>query len=272
MPNYAIGFVGSGCSDSTQRVMTLALGLRVIFLRQSSGFLLNSSTKYSNSGSGRPPSLGRIGAGRRGRSGMKPISRHSRKLHRRSSGQALIESALIIPFVLAIILNAVNFGYFYYVAQNMTAAIHSGALYSILGSATPGAPGLPSPGTSSDATGIANLIYQDMLGALPSSATAAVRVCSITANLTTPTTGTGANTKTNCSTIDPSGTAVFPSIDADPQAPAFLLNRVDVAYTFSPLIPGTPFGAVLLANPVCSSSGGNITCSFQSHVSMREMN
>ena len=200
---------------------------------------------------------------------MKPIRRHSRKLHRRSSGQALIESALIIPFVLAIILNAVNFGYFYYVAQNMSAAVRTGALYSIIGGATPGAPGLPSPGAASDITGVANLIYQDMLGALPSSGNAAVRVCSITAGSGTGITGTGAATKTQCTTI---GTATFPAIDADPEAPTFLLNRVDVAYSFSPLIPGTPFGAVLLANPVCTTSGAGITCTFQSHVSMREMN
>jgi hypothetical protein len=206
---------------------------------------------------------------------MKVISRRSRKLRRSHSGQALIESALIIPFVLAIILNAVNFGYFFYVAQNMSAAVRTGALYSIMGGATPfgGAP--PSVGTASTVTGIANLVYQDMLGALPSADTnASVRVCSSSVG----TAVSGGITRTTCSAV--LGPAVtFPAVDADPEAPGtsstaagFLLNRVDVSYSFTPLIPGTPFGAVLLASPVCALSGGNITCTFQSHVSMRVMN
>lgn len=199
---------------------------------------------------------------------MKPIRRHSRKLYRRSSGQALIESALIIPFVLAIILNAVNFGYFFYVAQNMSAAVRSGALYSILGASTPYGGAYASPGTSaSDVNGVANLIYQDMLGALPASgANASVRVCSPSVG----TNGAGASKKTTCSSVF--GTAVtFPTIDADPEAPNFLLNRVDISYSFSPLIPGTPFGAVLLTSPNCVLSNGSVVCTFQSHVSMRAM-
>jgi Flp pilus assembly protein TadG len=193
----------------------------------------------------------------------------SKRIHRSRSGQALIESAIMIPFVLMIIFNAINYGYFFYVAQNMSAAVRSGALYSIMGGATPyGGSPAPVGASASDINGVANLIYQDMQGALPSSgSTASVRLCSTSVG----TNGTGAATKTTCSSvIGPSAT--FPAIDADPESPAFLLNRVDIAYSFSPLIPGAPFGAILLGTPNCTLSGGNVTCAFKAHVSMRVMN
>ena len=41
------------------------------------------------------------------------------------SGEGLIETALIVPFLLTMILNAVNFGYFFLVALNLTAAPRS---------------------------------------------------------------------------------------------------------------------------------------------------
>jgi len=58
---------------------------------------------------------------------------------------------------------------------------------------------------------------------------------------------------------------------ADPEAPNFMLHRVDVTYTFSPLIPGTPFGLALLPMTACSVSGGNVLCTFHRQVSMRVM-
>ena len=40
----------------------------------------------------------------------------------------------------------------------------------------------------------------------------------------------------------------FPDPAADPEGPAWSLNRVDVAYTVTPIIPGTAFNVVLPAN------------------------
>ena len=198
-------------------------------------------------------------------SNKKPCSRN------RSSGQALIESALLIPVLLAIIFNGVNFGYFYYVALNMSAAARSGALYSILGSATPLGKAPPAEATSGSPT-VSNpsyLVYQDMVGALPSAnAKAQVRVCTAAIG----TTGSGVNTVAQCSPSFGPSLVTFPQPDPDPEAPSFILNRVDIAYQFKPLIPGTPFGIVLLAAPVCSLNGGSIQCTFQRHVSMRVMN
>jgi hypothetical protein len=202
------------------------------------------------------------------------ISIFRSKFYRSRSGQALIESAIMIPFVLMIIFNAINYGYFFYVAQNMNAATRSGALYSILGGATPSLLALPLPGSNAaDITGVANVIYQDMKGALPASGNAVVRVCSSTAGSPAGTTGTGASTITKCTTLDPAGLSpTFPAVIPDPEAPSFLLNRVDISYTFSPLIPGAPFGAILLAGSNCALAGGNVSCTFKSHVMMREMN
>ena len=205
---------------------------------------------------------------------------HNRKHRgrRRSSGQALIESAILIPFLLMLVFNAINFGYFYYVAMNMSAATRSGALYAILGPDTP-------VDTSSMFTGsfapaatttqckgatdcsVAYVVYQDMLGSLPSAAAnASVQVCSQSFG----TSGTGATLKATCTSA---GTATFTGgAPSDPEAGTanFILHQVDVKYTFSPLIPGTPFGAILLATPTCTATSP-ITCTFHRKVLMRAM-
>jgi hypothetical protein len=44
------------------------------------------------------------------------------------------------------------------------------------------------------------------------------------------------------------GAGNFPSLDpsdADPEAPSFVLNRIDIQYTVTPLIPGGVFNVVL---------------------------
>ena len=43
-------------------------------------------------------------------------------LARDSRGQSLVETALMIPLLLVLILNAVNFGYFLIVTLNLTSA------------------------------------------------------------------------------------------------------------------------------------------------------
>lgn len=183
-----------------------------------------------------------------------------------NSGQALVETALIVPFLLMIALNVVNFGYFFLVAVNLAAAPRSGALYSILGGATPtqGA-ALPPAGPTGTTTTVSYLTLNDMTGALYNGGSAAVQVCSSTVGVANP--GTTSQTS-QCSQYNSSPAY---AVDADPEAPSFILNRVDVTYTFSPLIPGTPFNIVLLASPICTSSGG-VTCTFHRMAEMREMN
>ena len=94
------------------------------------------------------------------------------------SGQALLETALILPMMLGIVFNAVNFGQFFLVAINVAAAPKTAALYSVMGFATPGDTALGSPLDVPDAsptstnTTVAYLVYNDLNGALASSTSA----------------------------------------------------------------------------------------------------
>ena len=55
------------------------------------------------------------------------MRKHARKgLARCTAGQALLETALVLPLLLVLILNVINFGYFFFVALNLSAAPRSG--------------------------------------------------------------------------------------------------------------------------------------------------
>src|SRR5206468_9716178 len=121
------------------------------------------------------------------------------------SGQALLEMAVVLPFLLILIFNAINFGYFFIIALNITAAPRSGVEYSIMGSSTPAGDldGLPkaTPANSTSAT-VAALAYQDLQGALATYATnATVQVCSQQVLISgSGVNGTGSSMKANCVT------------------------------------------------------------------------
>lgn len=181
-----------------------------------------------------------------------------------SSGQSLIEAALLIPLLVLIVFNAINFGYYFMVALNLSSATRSGTLYSILGGATPAGTSLP-PVSASDAT-VSNLTKADLDGALRGATDTTVtfvRVCSASVSSSAGVSG--------CQSY---GTApvAFSDPDADPEPDYFTLQRVDVEYQFRPILKGTFFGFGLLALPSCTTSGGNITCTFRRQVSMRAMN
>lgn len=190
------------------------------------------------------------------------------------SGQALMETVLLMMFVfLPLVLNAVNFGYFFLIALNLTSSVRSSGLYSITGSATPATIALPPAGLTTTTTSVSYLAYQDLTGAVYSPSTGAgVQVCS-------PSVGVlNAGSTTQQSKCTQFGSGSFAVADVDPElngnstVPAFMLNRVDVAYTFTPPIPLTPFNALLLVSSACSSAGGSVTCTFYRHTEMRAMN
>ncbi len=193
------------------------------------------------------------------------ITRHT-SLVTASSGQAMVETALVVPLLLMLVLNVINFAYFFLVAINLAAAPRSGALYSILGFATPQYLILPPatsdascPGTTPNCD-VSDLVYGDMTGAIYEPATkASVEVCSSTIGVT------GGGTSSQTSACNPTTYAA----EVDPEAPNFILNRVDVTYTFNSLIPGTPFNIALMASPICTAAG---TCTFHRMAEMREMN
>ena len=198
-----------------------------------------------------------------------------RKIARNCSGQALIETALILPLLLTIVLNAVNFAFFFLMALNITSSSRSSGIYSIMGGATPAVLALPKAGPQTTTTTVSYLAYQDLTGAVstPTTTNTGVNVCSSTVGIH----NVGAtNMGTNCTSVGISGgfattAGPDPELNAGSTAPAFLLNHVDVAYQFSPPIPIMPFNILVLAAPICSSSGGTVTCTFYRHVEMREM-
>jgi Flp pilus assembly protein TadG len=192
---------------------------------------------------------------------------------RRETGQSLVETVLLMPVLLLLVLNAINFGYFFLVALNLTSASRSGVGYSIQGSSTPSAIALPAAGPSTNTLSVSYLTYRDMTGALGTpTASGSLQVCSQSVGL-----GSAGTTseKALCSTFGPA--ASFPTPASDPElnsgstAPAFVLNRVDVTYRFSPLIPGAVFNLTLLAAPICTTSAGTFTCAFHRQASMRAM-
>ena len=63
---------------------------------------------------------------------------------------------------------------------------------------------------------------------------------------------------TLCDQFGPAFTFSAPA--ADPESPVYVLNRVDVGYTVTPIIPGTAFGVLLPSN-----------LQFQRHASMRSL-
>ena len=193
------------------------------------------------------------------------------KLRRDSSGQALIETALFMPFLMLLLLNVVNFGFFFIVALNLAASPRSGVEYSILGFQTPASLSLPQAPTGATITSstISYLSQQDLTGAISAPTGATIQVCSSTVGMTT----TGISKCVSCTgTTCGAASTGSPAPAADPESPRFVLNRVDVDYVFSPPIPGTPFGLVLLPLPSCSLNNGSVTCRFHRQVSMREMN
>jgi Flp pilus assembly protein TadG len=168
-----------------------------------------------------------------------------------SSGQSLIEVAVLLPLLLLFAAYAVDFGYFFIVSANLASSTRNAAEYSIQGYQTPGQATLPAAGPSATTTSVSALALADLAG-LANSATT-VQVCSKSI-------GTTGNA-TNClSYTGPSVSSTSTALQTDPEAPTFLLNRVDVTYTVQPPIPLSFFHVSLLP-----------TLSFHRYVSMRVM-
>ncbi len=180
---------------------------------------------------------------------MRLMSTPIRRRLRSDSGQSLLETAVMIPLLLIVAFNAINFGHAFFVAINMAAAPRQGAEFSIQGFDTPAYPTLATDGQ------VSTLTYSDVTSVLPNSTTTPMQVCTSNDGFT----GTGTSTRVNCTAYNNSGGTAFPNPASDPEAPVFVLHRVDVRYTPNPLIPGRIF---------------NVLPAFTYHrqVSMRAMN
>jgi Flp pilus assembly protein TadG len=173
--------------------------------------------------------------------------------YKTSSGQSLIEVALFLPLLVLCGAYAVDFGYFFIVSANLTSSTRNAVEYSIQGYQTPGQATLPAAGPSSTITSVSALALGDLAGLANSATLATVQVCSKSVGTT--------GKATNCSSYGPTvSTSTSTSPQIDPEAPTFLLNRVDVTYKVQPPIPLSFFRVSLLP-----------TLSFHRYVSMRVM-
>jgi Flp pilus assembly protein TadG len=207
-------------------------------------------------------------------------------LNGESRGQSLVETALMLPLLLMIVLNVVNLAYFFLVVVNLTGAARTSVLDAIAGGATPYAGNIPSSGGSSPTTNtgsVTYLVYQDLTGAVSNPTGVTVQVCSqanIDANQQGANLNTGNVLRTNCQTCTSSGCGASgngsPVPDFDPEARTttstggFALNQVRITYSFSALIPGQIFNIPLRAfSGICTAAG---SCTFTRQAEMRAMN
>jgi len=135
-----------------------------------------------------------------------------RRVRKHTGGQSLLEVALMLPFLVLLIGYAVDFGYFFLVAANLTSASRNGAEYSIQGYQSPSAGRLPPAGPLTSSTSVAGAVAADLGSLLGSASLTSIEVCS-QAN------GTSGN-----------------------------LQRVDITYTVQPPVGMNIFGVALLGD------------------------
>lgn len=192
----------------------------------------------------------------------------------------------MLPLLVLIVLNVMNLAYFFLVATNLTGAARSSGLYSIEGSYTPYALQEPGSGGSTPTTTagtVAYTAYQDLSGAVwnPTNASNNVRVCSqMNTNSGSGVNGSGSSQVSNCEDCNAKGCALTnsngvpsPAIQADPEAPNFVLNEVDITYCFKTLVPGPIFNIPLQASALCHKGAtcGSGFCEFTRSARMRSM-
>ena len=167
---------------------------------------------------------------------------------RHEDGQSLLETAVAMPLLLGIAFNLINLGYCWFMVLTLAAAPRQGVQYSAQGGQAITTTAAPST------TVVSNLVYENVTNAVHGATTSntSVRVCSSSKGVNS------ADNKALCDTFGPAFT--FTTLAADPEAPAFVLNRVDVGYTVTPLIPGPAFNVVLPSN-----------LKFRRQVSMRSL-
>jgi Flp pilus assembly protein TadG len=143
-----------------------------------------------------------------------------------------VEFALVLPLLLLMIVNVVNFGGLFFAWITVSNSVRAGADYLIMGSATVGGPASPSIAS------VQSLVTQDLVY-LPNSSGVQVRVCvkrdgTVTCS-SSPTTYAGSTT-----------------LGDDPESSTLYVSAmVEVNYTYSPLIP-VNWGFIPLTTPPTS--------------------
>lgn len=143
----------------------------------------------------------------------------------RRDGQSLVEVALMVPLFTIMICYAVDFGYFFLVATALTSASRNSLEYAIQGTSSHAQASPPG------AAAVSALAIAGIGLANSSTGTVSVRVCTRSVGVTMP------GNIAQCTTPSSGAGAVAGTPDVDPESPTFQLNRVDVVYTVTPLIP-----------------------------------
>jgi Flp pilus assembly protein TadG len=133
------------------------------------------------------------------------------RAYRGDSGQSLVEYLLLLPLLLLLVVNVVNFGGFFFAWITVANGARAGADYQVLGGA--------SAGSLSPATGtqISTMIAQDIAW-LPNTKSLSVNICQNNNGTVTALAG-------SCS-----------SVPSDPEPGNYVLTTTDVTYTYRPLI------------------------------------
>ncbi|HYM12898.1 MAG TPA: TadE/TadG family type IV pilus assembly protein [Bryobacterales bacterium] len=148
-------------------------------------------------------------------------------------GQALVEFALVLPMLLILIVNVVNFGAFFFTWITVANGARAGADYMVMGGDTVNSP--PFPGLAAIQT-----VVQNDTSSLRNPGNLVIRVC-----YRVPSTNASAYAWGATGPFDPNPSAcpsTFASPPAEnpntvPEAPLYNVGWVDVAYTFVPPVP-----------------------------------
>jgi len=133
-----------------------------------------------------------------------------------SSGQSLVEFALILPLIFLLVLNAVNFGGFLFAWITIANGARAGTDYMTMSTASMGQPAAPT------AAQVTTLVTSD-ISSLMNRSSLVVRVCTNN-NGTITCTGGGSQTP-----------------PADPEPSHYVLGSVDVTYTYVPFLSAWDF-------------------------------
>ena len=161
------------------------------------------------------------------------IKAKSERMHS-ESGQSLLESAITLPFIIYMLFNAINAGYFWAVSLKLATAPRIGVEYSIMGTTSTVQQQTPPVGS------VTTLIYTNVTNSIGSSAsTTPVRVCTLNQGQVS----NGSVLIPLCQTPNGGTFTSYPQY-ADPEAPpaaggsGLISNQVDIVYTVNPLISG----------------------------------
>lgn len=162
---------------------------------------------------------------------------------RDSSGQSLLEFAMLFPLMFLLVVNVVNFGGLFYSYITVTNASRAGAEYMMMGPASVYGPGFPS------VSAVQYAVRADMVS-LPYSSSATVAVCSNNQ-------GSAQDPQTCTPPTDPATGAMY----TDPQYHTSVLGTVEVNYTYCPFIKFWNYPALGIYStlPSCTVVAGNVT-------------